>query len=430
MKKNFLYFLMAAVTFMFAACTTPDNGGGNNGEGGNEGGTETPVTPPALEANTYAVNGTVSELKSVALAQMDEYIYLVGTPTAGVTSAEAMFECAEYVYFLVGPALVGKEFDLMTETETFTVMSNLAGATLEGLAAGETGEISAGKATFTYEKNVATVKANLTLANGTTFNLYMTAEQQVVVNENTIARGDEEKPLRAAFYMEEEGYTYLYFTPGDISYFTEIYDTTWFMYIAVPSSCVNGEKQTLSAETLMMFGMSDNVDYDNYVELYGEYLEGATGDYTISKKGEGQYAANVNFTINGVLYKISFDGTCVSALAEPEKKTNYLKYGGEEYTISAATFTEGNELYTFTFTTSLGKDIVLTAPDIAFGGDSYGFSQSEKFTVTFDGRTYSKANGDNGTMTAYYKTRSQELELQFTDYNGFEFNYTGSVTVQ
>ncbi len=428
MKKSFLYFLMAAVTFMFAACTTSDGVDGN--EGGNEGGTETPVTPPALEANTYAVNGNVAELKSVALAQMGEYIYLVGTPTAGVASADAMFECDEYVYFLVGPALVGKEFDLMTETSTFTVMSTLFGATLEGLAAGETSEISAGKATFTYENNVATVKADLTLANGTTLRLHMSAEQQVVVNENTISRGDEEKPLRAAFYMEAEGSTVFYLTPGNIDYFTGIYDVTWFTMIQVPTSCINGEKQTLSESTLMMFGMSDNMNYDNYVEIYGDDLQGATGDYTISKKGEGQYAINYNITVNGVPYKASFDGTCVSALAEPEKKTNYLKYGGEEYAVSAATFTEANELYTFTFTTSLGKDIVLTAPDIAFGGDSYGFSQSDNFTVTFDSRTYSKANGDTGTMTAYYKTRSQELELQFTDYNGFEFNYTGSVTVQ
>ena len=65
-----------------------------------------------------------------------------------------------------------------------------------------------------------------------------------------------------------------------------------------------------------------------------------------------------------------------------------------------------------------------------FGGNSYGFSQSPNFTVSFDGKVFSKANGNNGTVTAYYKVRSQELELDFTDYNQLTFNYVGTVTVK
>ena len=115
---------------------------------------------------------------------------------------------------------------------------------------------------------------------------------------------------------------------------------------------------------------------------------------------------------------------------EPEKKTNYLSYNGVEYEISAATLTEANSLYTFTFTNTSGKDLVLTAPDFAFGGDAYGFSQSPDFTVSYDGKVLSKANGNNGTMTAYYKVMSQVLELDFTDYDKLNFNYTGAVTVK
>jgi hypothetical protein len=230
--------------------------------------------------------------------------------------------------------------------------------------------------------------------------------------------------------MEEDGYTSLYFTPGNIDYFEEIYDATWFTYITVPTSLTNGQKQTLSEASLLMFGMVDNLNYDNYVDIYGDDLQGATGYYTITKRGEGVYSANINITVNGVLYKVSFDGTCVSAFAEPEKKTNYLSYNGVEYEITAATLTEANSLYTFTFTNSSGKELVLTAPDSAFGGDAYGFSQSKDFTVSYDGKLFSKANGNNGTMTAYYKVMSQELELDFTNYDKLNFNYTGAVTVK
>lgn len=421
LMKKFFCFLIASVALMFAACTTPDTN-----EGGNEGGTPT----AELAANTFSINDVVGEFKSVALAQMEEYIYLAASPSANIASAEDILGADEFVYLLVGPQLVGKEFDLMTEQNAYTIMSTLAGAVLEGVAPEATDEISAGKASFSLVNNVATAKVEITLANGTVLKLHLSAEQKVVVNENIIARGDEEKPLRAAFYMEEDGYTSLYFTPGNIDYFEEIYDATWFTYITVPTSLTNGQKQTLSEASLLMFGMVDNLNYDNYVDIYGDDLQGATGDYTITKRGEGVYTANINITVNGVLYKVSFDGTCVSAFAEPEKKTNYLSYNGEEYEITAATLTEANSLYTFTFTNSSGKELVLTAPDSAFGGDAYGFSQSKDFTVSYDGKLFSKANGNNGTMTAYYKVMSQELELDFTNYDKLNFNYTGAVTVK
>ena len=421
--KKFVYLLMTAVAFMFAACTAP-----NTNEGGNEGGAGT----PELAVNTFSVNDAVGEFKSVALAQMEEYIYLVATPTANITSPEGIFGAEEYVYLLVGPQLVGKEFDLKTESNAFTLMSTLEGVALEGVAPDATDEISSGKASFILEENVATAKVELTLASGSVLKFHLSAEKQVVVNENTIARGDTEKPLRAAFYMEEEGFTTLYFTPGHIDYFEEIFDTTWFTYITIPTSLTNGQKQALSEESLLMFGLGDNVYYDKSFEIYGDDLQGATGDYTITKRGEGIYTANINITVGGILYKVSFDGVCISALATPEKKTNYISYNGREYAISGATLEADlfNSLYTVTFANSSGKELVLTAPEIAFGGNSYGFSQSPNFTVSFDGKVFSKANGDSGTVTAYYKVRSQELELDFTDYNQLTFNYVGTVTVK
>lgn len=419
--KKFVYLLMTAVAFMFAACTAP-----NTNEGGNEGGAGT----PELAVNTFSVNDAVGEFKSVALAQMEEYIYLVATPTANITSPEGIFGAEEYVYILVGPQLVGKEFDLKTESNAFTLMSTLEGVALEGVAPDATDEISSGKASFILKENVATAKVELTLASGSVLKFHLSAEKQVVVNENTIARGDTEKPLRAAFYMEEDGYTTLYFTPGHIDYFEEIFDTTWFTYITIPTSLTNGQKQTLSEESLLMFGLGDNVYYDKGFEIYGDDLQGATGDYTITKRGEGIYTADINITVDGLLYKVAFDGACVSAFAEPEKNTNYLSYNGKEYTISAASLTETNSLYSFSFTNSSGKDLVLTAPKNAFGGNSYGFSQSADFTVSYDGKVYSKANGDSGTVTAEYKAQSQELELDFTDYNQLNFNYIGTVTVK
>ena len=68
LMKKFLYLLTTVVALMFAACTTPN---------GDEGGSATPT--PGLAVNTFSINDVVGEFKSVALAQMEEYIYLAAT---------------------------------------------------------------------------------------------------------------------------------------------------------------------------------------------------------------------------------------------------------------------------------------------------------------------------------------------------------------
>jgi hypothetical protein len=50
--------------------------------------------------------------------------------------------------------------------------------------------------------------------------------------------------------------------------------------------------------------------------------------------------------------------------------------------------------------------------------------------VSYNRRTYSKANGDSGTMTAIYNADTHNLELYFTNYAGMEFSYKGEVTLK
>lgn len=390
-----------------------------------------------LEANTYSINGAVGELKSVALMMVDEYISIAATPTEGITSAEAIFECEEFLFASVSPLLLNKEIDLMTETELYTVMSTFADAYLESVAPEMTEEIKAGKATFTYADNTLTVKADLTLADGTLFSFHAVAEEQVVVNTNTMTRGDEEKPVRAAFYMAEDGMTALYFTPAEISYFEELYDTTWFVYLMVTDDLVGKKTDitTVGEESLFMFGLSDQMDENNFIEIANYDLQGATGDFTITKNADGNYKAEINLTIDGKSYTVNYEGACTPYDAVPVVKTNYLVVGEEEFTVSAATLTKGTTVWSVELTTSSGKNLVFTAPESCFDGETYGFSQSADMTVTYDGVTYSKANGHNGTLTAYYKTLSQQLTVDFTNYGGgdsgytkIEFNYSGAVT--
>jgi hypothetical protein len=156
----------------------------------------------------------------------------------------------------------------------------------------------------------------------------------------------------------------------------------------------------------------------------------ASGDFTITRRAAGDYLSIINITVQGVTYKVVFDGMCISASYVPDEKNNYFIYNDKEYVMYSATLTAEESLYKFSFMNSGGKAVELTAPQNFFNGNSYGFSQSADFTVTYNRRTYSKANGDSGTMTAIYNAETQHLELYFTNYNGMEFNYKGTVEIK
>jgi hypothetical protein len=96
----------------------------------------------------------------------------------------------------------------------------------------------------------------------------------------------------------------------------------------------------------------------------------------------------------------------------------------------SATLTVDGLLYKLSFMNSGGRPVELTAPQSFFNGNSYGFSQSADFTVSYNRRTYSKANGDSGTLTAIYNAETQNLELHFTNYAGLELSYKGQVTIK
>ena len=380
-----------------------------------------------LSENQYSINDNVATLHSAALEMLGENIYIVGTPTKNISSAMDMFECEEYIYAAVSPTLLGREIELVAEDNTYTIISTLKGAIIESLSPGATDEIREGKMTFEYDGNVAVVKCNVVLADGTELKFHLSAEKQVEINENIISRGSEEKPLRSAFYVEEDGLTYLYFTPAGIDYFAELDIVTWYLYFVFDSTLANGVKHNISAATLEMFGLVDNLDPSNSFDLIAEDMASATGDYTITRRSAGDYQVIINIAVGGISYKVEFNGVCTSAYYEPDEKTNYFICDGSEYSIVSATITAEGALYKVRLNNTAGRPVELTAPQSFFNGTSYGFSQSADFTVLYNRRTYSKANGDSGTMTAIYNAETGYLELYFTNYAGLEFSYSGNV---
>ncbi len=380
-----------------------------------------------LVANSYSIDGQVHNLNSVYAEMLGENVYIVGTKSEGIGSAMDIFECDEYIYAAVSPTLVGCEIDLNSENNVYTIISTLAGACIEELSPGSTVEITSGKMILDYVDSQVTAKAEIVLTDGTNLRFHLSAKKEMTINENTISRDSERKPLRTAFYSEEGGITYLYFTPAGIEYFEELEIATWYLYFVIDSKLIDGSKHTISSETLRQFGLVDNFDSSKSFELSN--MQGASGEYVITKNDTGNYTAIINIMVDAIRYGVEYNGMCISSEYKPEEKSNYLIYNGSEHTILSATLTEG-DVYAVTFKTDDKKSITLTAPASFFNGNAYGFSQSADFTVTYENRTYSKANGDMGTLTALYSSSNTSLEVSFTNYSDLEFSYKGQVTIK
>ena len=396
-------------------------------EGGNE--------SVELKANTFSVDGVEGALKSVAVMMVGENISIVATPEQGVASAEKILECENYLFASVSPLLVGKEFDIKSETKLFTFISTLAEAPLTTVAPDETNEITSGKAKFVYENNLLVVKAEMTLVSGKVFKFHATAKQSVVVNENTIARGNEEKPLRAAFYSETGNTTTLIFTPANIEYFEELEDASWYMFITVSNNLVSGSDidiKSLGANDTFEFGVVDNVrNSKSFSIVYGfSDMSDVEGSFKIAKKEAAEYTVNINLSVADVAYKAHFEGECISEHKTQEVKQNYFIIDGEEYVATGATLTKGASVWSVEVSALNGKSAIVAAPRSFFEqGGTYGFSQSQHFKVIYDGVTYNKENGSSGTVKLQYDDQNKTLTIDFTNYDNLQFNYSGVVTV-
>ena len=399
---------------------------------GNSNSTPTPTIP---KENCYSLNGEEHLLPSTAFMMVGENPAIVASPRMGLNSGEQILESSSYFYAAVSPVLNGVEFDLMTESSPYTLISTLSGALLECVAPGLTEEITSGKATFAIVDKRATFVAALTLASGSTLaiNISTEAEENITINENTISRGAEKKPLRTAFYMNEEGMTYLYFTPAGIDYAEELEIATWYMYLMVGDQLINNQRISLTDDIIegsnFILGLMDNLNADNSWTITGDELGGATGTILLKHNSEGNYTTLLEVVYGGVEYKIAFEGDCISCYDAPVVESNYLLYDGAKHNLTSATIDAKGEPWSLSLRVDNGKSVVITAPESFFDGNAHGFSQSPHLTVTYDGQTFSKANGNSGTLTLNLDQDMLTLDVAFTNYAGCEVAYSGAVTI-
>lgn len=413
-----------------------------------------PPTPPVEEESVVTPEGyPVSEdsyvigkkteysFKSTAMMMVGENIAVAASVEEGFTDVRTMMEeSSEFFYAAVSPMLLDKEFDLKTEKALFTIISTLAEAQIETVAPEETSEIKSGKGKAVLKDGILTFKAELTLSDGTSLSVNISTEENeddpIVINENLIGRGEEVKPLRAAFYKEDGDLTYLFFTPGNIQYFDELSIVTWYSYIVLPTALINGRTISTAEMTegqTFMFGVVDNVNADNCFDIDNSNLSILKGTFNISKNEAGSYKALIEFVKDRETYYVAFDGECISSdVTAPEiEKEAEFTYGGEKSGIDAAFLEKEDGIWYLTLDVSNGKQAVISMSEKFWeSGGTFGFSQDPNMSVTYDGNTYSKANGHSGTLTMHLDEEAGIVETEFTNYKDCEFYYKGAFTLK
>ena len=165
--KRFHLIVLSIVGLLFAVACEPDNNGGKH--------------ESELPINSCSISGEATKLQSVAVEMLDDNIYIVATPTPNIATATEIFGCEEYLFVAVNPLLVGKEFDLKTESSLYTIISTLSDAPLREVTPENNSEVKAGTVKFTYENNIATVKGAITLKNGKELKFHLSAEKTIAV---------------------------------------------------------------------------------------------------------------------------------------------------------------------------------------------------------------------------------------------------------
>lgn len=425
MKKNTALRLLSAfaiLTILFAACDKTDNPKEKDPTENPE-----PEKPEEPDMNSYILDDEQFSFGSVALVNIGENIGLAACPSEDVASYDDILAQDEYFFIGISPLLNGDKFDMKTESKAFTVISTLDGAQIEEVSPEYTDEILSGDCQFEYSDGTATVEISMSLADGTSFKAKLSAEEsEIIINENTITRNGEEKPVRAAFFMEEEGMTYLYLTPAGIDYGEELEIASYYFYLALETSKCDGS--TLGPDGLLMAGIVDNASGTTTDSSEDK----TSGSVSVKKSTavQGQYSVIANLVIGSESIVIAFEGEAKDYLISPEE-TYEVIYDGTSYQISEVTLdkTVGEDLWTVTIKTT-GEDVTITLPSSAFDGNAWGFSQFQKnpeVMVKYGETVYNKASGASGTITVGIDGGT--IRIEFTNYDNFEVLYEGPFTI-
>lgn len=402
----------------FAARTTV--AGNEDGEGGND--------LEQLAEDTIVLGDETLQVKSKVATDYEGGIYIAASAEAGITS---LYDMEEYFGIYVAPSLVGEEFDLKTESRSYSV-AVLIGDHYCDPSTGFTDDITEGKCLVrknSEEEYEAFV--TFTTTEGITYSLRTKAPYTPGEQYDSLfcySADGAEDPVRAAFYLAEDGTHYLYLTSGNVDYYSEMESNAYYYAaIVLTDDQLTGQPTALSLEDCPMAGIYTNLP-EKQNEWGAFYLFATGGTVTATRNGEGNYTVKLDCSFeDGSTLRVEYEGDFKSQEIEPEDEySNTFTYQGATALIQSV-YIEKNSDTKWTvyvcdtkvssFEECKANDpVILVIPPLTEEEQTFGFSQYDSvMQFSYKDRTWNPGT-DTGNVTGYLV--GSELVMTFNTFEG------------
>lgn len=440
--KNTITPLRFAAAFMalalFASCEKPESETPDPDNPGTELPDDSDGQGYPDKANTFVVDGTETPVGSAFAFSYEGFLAFTASPDDA--TLETVFD-GEYIQVAVLPNSLNQEIDLKTsslqiyvwddETETRKITPDM---------------LEEGTVRINNEEgsNVYTLLMHMVFTDGTEVGINATAEGEAPEEGSTITINNEANPLRAAFYYDVDGMTYLYFTAGDIDYFEEIGLVYEYVCVGLSEDDLTGNEIDITTTEKPVTAMYINQipGQENEQMMSTGELEGGSGTISVSRNGSDPtlFTAVLSLVFpDGTSVSVDFDGSCRSIDEEPEdpELPNEFTCNGATESINSILVDKSDaSIWNIYLSATKGLETVddfvsdwafkITAPKEVFDGEPAGFSiYPETLKFEYEGETW--AYPDSGTLTV--SLDGDLLVLDFTTYGDVEGHYSGTAII-
>ena len=282
---TFMRLAAAAITAAFLTVSCQEK---NPSVPGGEGG-ETPGAPAYPQtAMTFTVNGEEIPVGKAFADPFNEYVLFTATPDASVNSYEDAVgaDDIEYLQVMLLPQYIGRDINLIEEPQSIYCRDNETQTSEIGPEILTSGTA---RMNFNEETGEYTLLMALEFTDGTKVGVNASAVMSGETPDegNTITIDGKPNPLRAAFYLEDSGQTYLYFTRSEVYTFDEMAEMALeYFYVILDDSAMTGEEIDITTtDKYFWIGFTDQVN-GTQSDATSEDLGGATGTVSAKKTGD------------------------------------------------------------------------------------------------------------------------------------------------
>ena len=364
---------------------------------------------------TFVVDGEESAVGTAAVENFEGYVMFTVTPEQDAGLFNDIYDAGfDYIQVLILPQYLNQDLDVMSESvtiygwrssdETYLSISPDGGRDL--LTSGAV-RIDGSETDGEY-----TLYMRLDFVGGHYVGVHasgiMTGDAPG--EESTISVNGDTKPVRASFYLVEDGQAMLYFTSAEVYYFDEMMDNaaSWFCVTVDESVLGAGEIDITSTDAYFMLYYMDNMTGEAlYIDP--ETLQGESGTINVSRDSSDpeHFTAEVSAAFgNGTEIVVEFDGSCVIWVSWTAGLETVSEFEADEA-------------------------LHITAPEAAFNyGAGVGFSTfKDTMKFEFDGRTWQWQEDGSvlGTLEVYLE--GDQITLDFTTYGDLSGHYAGTAII-